>query len=104
MTTLRWLDFDHSEDTDGIGVFDAMASVELQHVDEVQAEIDGVLAWSEVNFAGRCAPIEEGGDWHYDLQLSDEPGDPPRRCFSLSISGTAPFCAAFGERFLQPDY
>ena len=95
--SLRWLDFDYSEGNDGTGVFDAMASVELRHADEVQAEIDAVLAWAESAFAGRRAPVEEGGDWDADLQVLDEPG--PRRCFTLTLSGNEGFCQAFRERF-----
>lgn len=97
--SLRWLDFDYSEGDDGTGVFDAMASVELRHASEVQAEIDAVLAWAEANFAGRRAPIEEGGEWDAELQVSDEDTHPPRRCFSLTIGGTLAFCQALGERF-----
>ena len=100
MTTLRWLDFDYSEGDDGTGTFDAMASVELGHAQEVQAEIDAVLAWAESAFTGRRAPVEDGGEWDADLQVTDEPGHPPRQCFSLSVSGTEAFCLAFGERFV----
>lgn len=99
MNALRWLDFDYSEGDDGTGTFDAMASVELHHAGEVQAEVDAVLAWAQSTFAGRRAPVEEGGDWEADLQVTDEAGSPPRRCFSLAVSGSRSFCEAFGERF-----
>jgi len=97
--TLRWLDFDYSEGTDDTGVFDAMASVELKRVAAVEAEIATVLAWAEATFTGRRAPVEEGGEWDCDVQAIDEPGAVPRRCFSVSIGGTAAFCEAFRERF-----
>ena len=100
-TALRWLEFDYSEGDDGTGTFDAMASVELHHVSEVQGEVDAVLAWAESAFAGRRAPVDEGGEWEADLQVSDDPGNPPRRCFSLSIGGTREFCQAFGEEFAE---
>ena len=99
MTSLRWLDFDYSEGDDGTGVFDAMASVELRHAAEVQAEVDAVLAWAESAFAGCRGPMEEGGEWDADLQVSEEETHPPRRCFSLCIGGTMAFCRALGERF-----
>jgi hypothetical protein len=99
MTSLRWLDFDYSEGDDGTGVFDAMASVEPRHAPEVQAEVDAVLAWAESAFAGCRGPVEEGGEWDADLQVSEEETHPPRRCFSLSIGGTMAFCRALGERF-----
>jgi len=99
MTELRWLDFDYSEGDDGTGVFDAMASVTTQHAAEVQREIDTVLAWADARFAGRRGPVEDGGEWDAELQVSDEPGNPPRRCFSLTLAGSAGFCDAFRERF-----
>ena len=100
-TALRWLDFDYSEGDDGTGVFDAMASVTEQHAPEVQREIDAVLAWADAQFAGRRGAMEEGGDWDAELQVSDEP---PRRCFSLTLAGSAAFCEAFRERFVaDPD-
>lgn len=100
-TVLRWLEFDYSDGDDGTGTFDAMASVELRHVSEVQAEVDAVVAWAESAFAGGRAPVEEGGEWDADLQVTDDPGKPPRRCFSVSIGGTRAFCQAFGEQFSE---
>ena len=97
--SLCWLDFDYSEGDDGTGVFDAMASVTEADAAQVQAEVDGVLAWAEAQFAGRRGPMEEGGDWDSELQLSDEPGSPPRRCFSLTLAGSASFCEAFRQHF-----
>ena len=97
--TLRWLDFDYSEGDDGTGVFDAMASVTTAHAHEVQAEIDTVLAWAATHFAGRRGPVEEGGDWDAELQLADEPGPSPRRCFSLTLAGSPAFCEAFRQHF-----
>ncbi|MDM0114721.1 hypothetical protein QTI66_21390 [Variovorax sp. J22R133] len=100
MTALRWLEFDYSEGTDDTGVFDAMASVELKYAADVEAEIARVLNWASEDFAGRRGPVEEGGDWDSDLGVIDEPGEPPRRCFTLSISGTEAFCEAFREQFV----
>jgi hypothetical protein len=40
--TLDYLDFDYSEDTEGIGVFDAMATVGPRHIAAVRAEIEQV--------------------------------------------------------------
>ena len=64
---------------------------------------DYVLAWAESAFAGRRAPVEEGGDWDAEFQVQDEPG--PRRCLTLTLSGTEAFCQALRERFLgDSDY
>lgn len=101
--TLDYLDFDYSEDTEGIGVFDAMASVRPQHLAAVRAEVEQVLGWANDVFAGRRAPVEDGGEWDYDLQeMQEESPSEPRHTVTLSISGTEAFCAAFREAFDLP--
>ncbi len=118
--TLNYLDFDYSEDTEGIGVFDAMASTGPQQVAAVHAEIVTVLDWAHANFPGRRGPVGEGGEWDYDLQGMREASTPEtvdydpatralkvqagpagatRHTVSLSIGGTPEFCAAFGSQF-----
>jgi len=97
---LNFLDFDYSEDTEGVGVFDAMATVRPQQLAAVRAEVGEVLGWANDVFAGRRGPVEDGGEWDYDLQemQEDSPGD-PRVTVTLSISGTEAFCSAFREAF-----
>jgi hypothetical protein len=118
--TLDYLDFDYSEDTEGVGVFDAMASTGPQQVAAVQAEVVQVLDWAHAGFGAPRGPVGDGGDWDYDLQgmqesslplsmdfdpvehrLRVQPGAPGavRHTLSLSISGTEAFCAAFREAF-----
>lgn len=118
--TLRYLDFDYSEDTEGIGTFDAMASIGPQQVGAVHAEVVEVLGWAHAAFAGRRGAVEDGGEWDYDLQGMQEvatpehiefdedagalrvrPGPPgaPRHTVTLSIGGTPDFCAALRARF-----
>lgn len=118
--TLDYLDFDYSEDTEGIGVFDAMASTGAPQVAAVHAEIVRVLAWAHAGFGAPQAPVGDGGDWDYDLQgmqevsapealefdpesqrLQVEAGPPgaARHTVSLSLSGTPEFCAAFRQAF-----
>ncbi|MBB3180285.1 hypothetical protein [Variovorax sp. Sphag1AA] len=101
--TLDYLDFDYSEDTEGIGVFDAMATIRPQHLAAVRAEVEQVLGWANDVFAGRRGPVEDGGEWDYDLQEmpDDSPGE-ARHTVTLSISGTEAFCAAFREAFDLP--
>ncbi|MEJ8812235.1 hypothetical protein WKW77_14220 [Variovorax ureilyticus] len=101
--TLDYLDFDYSEDTEGVGVFDAMATVRPPQLAAVQAEIEKVLGWANSVFAGRRGPVEDGGEWDYDLQEMQEnaPGE-PWHTVTLSISGTEAFCAAFREAFDLP--
>lgn len=123
MMPLHYLDFDYSEDDEGTGTWDAMASATPQHWDAVLTEVAQVLRWAHGAFAGRRGAIENGADWDYDLQgvrevvtvqhlqyddasqaLTAEPA-PTSTCrytLSLSISGRAAFSAALREEFGLP--
>lgn len=118
--TLKYLDFDYSEDEQGNGTFDAMASTAPAHVAAVHAEISQVLDWAYAAFPGMRAPQDDGGEWDYNLEGQQEwsaheairydeatrqfsrqlePAGAPRHTVTLSISGSAQFCEAFRERF-----
>lgn len=118
--SLDYLDFDYSEDEQGHGTFDAMASTNAQRVAAVRAEIARVLDWAHAAFPGLRAPLEEGGEWDYQLEGQQEwsahealnydeatrlfssqlsPAGAPRHAVTLSISGSPQFCAAFRQRF-----
>ena len=118
--SLRYLDFDFSEDAEGTGTFDAMASASLAQLPALQAEISAVLAWAHQHWPDACAPVEDGGAWHYDLQgvqevsqplvlefdaacgqLRTQAGSPApaRTTLNLTLGGTADFCAALREAF-----
>ena len=120
MTTLDYLDFDFSEEADGSGSFDAVASVGPQQLAAVHAEIVVVLDWAHATFAGQRVPLDEGGAWDFDLQslqewslsetltYDEESGQldvdagtagAPRHTVSLSIVGSADFCDAFRAQF-----
>ncbi len=117
---LQYLDFDYSEDEHGLGTFDAMASVLPAQVPALHAELTRVLAWACKAFARGA--LDEGFDWDYDLQLleaasgqgaihfdeaarslrvqaptSTLPG--ARHTISLTLSGSAAFCAALRQVF-----
>jgi hypothetical protein len=118
--TLHYLDFDYSEDADGAGTFDAMASAAPPQLPALLAEIAAVLAWAHQQFPQALAPAEEGGEWQYDLQGVEESSTPLttqfdptegtlsmlrgaagplRTTLSLSISGSAHFCGELREAF-----
>lgn len=120
MTTLDYLDFDFSEEADGSGSFDAVASVGPQQLPAVHAEIVTVLDWAHAAFAGQRAPLDDGGAWDFDLQSLQEwslsetltydegagrldvrsgTAGAPRHTVSLSIVGSADFCDAFRAQF-----
>lgn len=117
---LNYLDFDYSEDADGSGTFDAMASVLPAKLPALQAEIAAVLAWADSHWPDACGPSEEGGVWQYDLQGSQEVSTPlalwfdsvsgelrttlgtpapARTTISFTLSGGADFCAALRGAF-----
>ena len=117
---LNYLDFDYSEDADGVGTFDAMASVAPAQIAALHAEISAVLTWAHQHWPDACAPLEEGGAWHYDLQgvqevstplvltFDDTAGQlraapanpaPSRTTITLTISGNADFCGALRDAF-----
>lgn len=119
-TTLHYLDFDYSEDGEGTGTWDAMASAAPPHQGALQAEVARVLDWAHHRFAGQRGPIEDGADWDYDLQgvqevvtpqqwhydeatrtLSVQPdgASSSRQVLNLSLSGTAAFGAALRAEF-----
>ena len=97
--SLQFLEFDFSEDPEGRGTFDAMASVRPAQLAAVRAEIAEVLDWAETAFAGQRAPLDEGGEWDFDLQERADGASPPWHVLTLSISGSAAFCAAFIQYF-----
>ena len=117
---LNYLDFDYSEDADGVGTFDAMASVQPAQSPALHAEISAVLVWAHQHWPDACGPSEDGGIWHYDLQgvqevstplvltFDDTAGQlraapanpaPSRTTITLTISGNADFCGALRDAF-----
>lgn len=117
---LDYLSFDYSEDTDGTGTFDAMASVWPEQVGAIHAEIVRVLDWAYGAFPGTRGPVAEGGEWDYDLHgvreftapeqlrydgasrtLAAQAGSPgkPRHTVTLLVSGTDAFCSALRQAF-----
>ena len=117
---LQYLDFDFSEDGEGTCTWDAMASVTPQQWPALQQEVAQVLRWAHGTFAGQRGPVEEGGDWDFDLQCVQEVVTPQhlqydvdeqalsvqtdstssqRHTLSLSLSGSAHFSAALREHF-----
>lgn len=69
---LDYLDFEYSEDDEGHGTWDAMASVADSRWPALLQEVESVLRWASRDFAGRRAPLDDGGDWDYDLSAQDD--------------------------------
>jgi hypothetical protein len=119
---LLYLDFEYSEDHQGIGTFEAMASTQATQAVRVHQEITRVLHWAHTVFAEMRAPLDEGGEWDFDLQGQQEwsvaqtwvynettnqltphlnAAGPPRHSITLSLTGTPQFCEAFRQQFSE---
>ena len=69
---LRYLDFDYSEDSDGNGAWDAMASVPAAQWSALRAEAAQVLAWAHREFGDQRGALEDGAEWDWELQAVAE--------------------------------
>ncbi|KRC12010.1 hypothetical protein ASE11_00590 [Hydrogenophaga sp. Root209] len=87
---LNYLIFDTSDDGEGTGTWDAMASVRASQLPEVMEEVQSVLAWVERHSPGPRGPLDEGGAWDAD-QLVQTEGD----WTTVTLTITGPW--AWGE-------
>jgi hypothetical protein len=122
MAALSFLDFDFSEDADGTGTFDAMATVTPQQLPALLAEVARVLNWANQQFPSSRMPLDEGGEWDFQLQCQQEwsadqgldydlaagtfstapgPAGAPRHHLTLSLSGRPAFCDEFKSNLLN---
>ncbi len=93
---LRFLEFDLSEDTDGLRTWDALASPGAAHTAPLLAEVH-TLTQHLTQALGRPGPVDEGHAWDMDLQIHDDSGRPclvdatappeGRITLALSLSG-----------------
>lgn len=117
---LDYLDFEYSEDEDGNGTWDAMASVPDLRWAALLNEVCRVLKWAQHDFRGHRAPLDEGGDWDFDLSAQDDDNGRALRVrwdaqagaidaeapqaggyttFTLTLTGTAAFGDALRQAF-----
>lgn len=66
---LQYLIFDASDDGEGHGSWEAMASVRAPQVPAVLAEVRSVLDWADANSPGPFGPLDDGGLWDADHHL-----------------------------------
>lgn len=95
---LRFLEFDLSEDTDGLRTWDALASPAAVHNAALLTEAQALLTHL-THALGEAGPLDEGHRWDMDLRIQDERGDPlqlqtgappsGRITLALSLSGGA---------------
>ena len=117
---MHYLEFDYSEDAEGQGCYEAMATVAPAQLPALQDEIAMLLDWAASHFPQQRAPLDQGGEWDFHLQAQQEwtaqqdydydleqrrfqsylhAAGEPRHQITLTLSGTAAFCDALRQTF-----
>lgn len=122
---LQYLEFDCSEDTEGVVCWDALARPAASHTAALLREVTQLLSWVSRFSPQGPGPLDEGADWDFDLQVQLQPPHSPHSTptqahwlaaqqtldihpapgpddrveLSLSLSGTPGFTQAFREQF-----
>ena len=123
---LQLLDFDCTEDADGVVCWDALAHPAAEHNPALLNEVSEVLAWANALAPQGPAALEDGAPWDFDLQaIRHAPGHSPvpaqlswtaqtglnmpaplcpeeRLELSLTLSGTPAFAQAFRDQWGVP--
>lgn len=94
---MRFLQFDRSDDGDGLITLEALASTgAAQHL-EVMNEVQQVLDWAWRAFPDGHGPLADGHVWDHDLQVVVEDGD--WHSVQLTLAGHPDFLAALALAF-----
>ncbi len=120
---LQLLDFDCSEDAEGVVCWDALAQPAASYNAALLAEVNQVLCWCHRFDLQGPGPLEDGAQWDFDLQVTlfgdshkplavEAEFDPATgtvrmpastalqpMALSLSLSGTPAFSQAFRQQF-----
>jgi hypothetical protein len=119
---LQFLEFDCSEDTEGVVCWDALAQPAARHTPALLAELTQLLAWAYHFSPRKPGVLEDGADWDFDLQihlgsasvpahwdsaaqtlvLSPTPTESDEISLSLSLSGGPAFSSAFRQQWNAP--
>ncbi len=84
--TLRFLEFERSDDGEGVTTFEAMASVRAERWPGLLEEAGQLLARLHAAFPQGPTPLDDGGDWDCALEARLEP-DRPLDCRFEPASG-----------------
>jgi hypothetical protein len=95
---LHLLDFDGSEDADGVTCWDALAHPPARYTSALLAEVSQLLAWAHRFSAAGPGPLEDGADWDYDLSVTLHGSSGPPQ----GVSARASFDPAQGHLHLVP--
>ena len=121
---LQLLDFDCSDDADGVVCWDALAQPDPAFNPALLQEVVRVLVWAHAFDTQGPGPLENGANWDFDLQVTlvqegarsqvvqprfvpsenrltllPEPQAHQCMALSLTLSGTPAFVQAFSEAF-----
>jgi hypothetical protein len=116
---LQFLEFDCSEDAEGVVCWDALAQPAARHTQALLHEVEQMLNWAHRWSPRKPGALEDGADWDFDLNLqsnmvsiqvhwntpthtlvlSPTPSENDAVTLSLSISGAPAFSAAFREQW-----
>jgi hypothetical protein len=91
---LSYLIFDATDNTDGTGTWEAMASVRGEQLPAVMTEVEAVMALAERTRPGPRGPLDEGGLWDAEVQTQAD-GD----WTTVTLSLTGPL--VWGEDLLR---
>ncbi|MDM7951276.1 hypothetical protein [Hydrogenophaga sp.] len=93
---LSYLIFDASDDGEGTGSWEAMASVRASALPEVMAEVASVMSAAQTDAPGPRGALDEGGAWDAEHQVQ---GDGDWTTVTLTITGPWEWGEALVERF-----
>jgi hypothetical protein len=116
---LQFLEFDCSEDAEGVACWDALAQPAARHTQALLHEVEQMLNWAHRWSPRKPGALEDGADWDFALNLQSNMvsiqvhwntlthtlflSPAPSACdagtLSLSISGAPAFSAAFREHW-----
>ncbi len=91
--SLSYLVFDASDDGEGLGTWEAVASVRQADQARMWAEVQQLVAEAEAQAPGPKGPLDEGGVWDVDQHTVDEAG-----WLTLTLTLTGPW--EWGEALL----
>jgi hypothetical protein len=100
-STVHYLDFELSDDADGITTLQAVAATAADRHAAVLAEAQQVLDWAWRRFPNGHGPIDEGHDWDHDLQVTTEGGR--WHVVTLTLAASPRFAEAFVQMFGHHD-
>lgn len=98
---MHYLQFDLSDDADGVTTLEAVAATGPDRHAAVLAEAQQVLDWAWQLFPHSHGPIDEGHDWDHDLQVVVE-GE-RWHVVTLTLAASPRFAEAFLAAFGAAD-